>query len=56
MLVSGSTVSELPISSSKDMLNKSNDEVFTITLNIKLQDSGITMNVQQSSEITLSIE
>ena len=29
MLVSGSTVSELPISSSKDMLNKSNDEVFS---------------------------
>ena len=26
MLVSGSTVSELPISSSKDMLNKYNDE------------------------------
>jgi len=56
MLVSGSTVSELPISSSKDMLNKSNDEVFSITLSIKLQDSGVTLNVQQSSEIILSIE
>ena len=56
MLVSGSTVSELPISSSKDMLNKSNDEIIRISLNIQEQNPNITLNIQQSSEISLLID
>ena len=55
MLVSGSTVSELPISSSKDMLNKYNDEIITVSLNIS-EDSDILLSIQQSSEVDLSIE
>ena len=56
MLISGSTVSELPISSSKDMLNKYNDEIISISLNIQEQNPNITLNIQQSSEITLLID
>ena len=56
MLVSGSTVSELPISSSKDMLNKYNDEIIRVNLNINEQDTGIVLSIQQSSEVAFSIE
>tara|TARA_B100000745_G_scaffold243183_1_gene165490 strand:+ start:17 stop:187 length:171 start_codon:yes stop_codon:yes gene_type:complete len=56
MLISGSTVSELPVSSSKDMLSKYNDEIISLILNIKEQDPDIMLSIQQSSEITLSIE
>ena len=56
MLGSGSTVSELPISSSKDMLNKYNDEIIKVNLNINEQESGIVLSIEQFSEINLSIE
>ena len=56
MLISGSTVSELPISSSKDMLNKYNDEIIRVNLNINEQDTGIVLSIQQSSEVAFSIE
>ena len=56
MLVSGSTVSELPVSSSKDMLNKYKDEIIRVNLNINEQDSDIVLNIKQSLEVTLSID
>ena len=56
MLVSGSTVSELPISSSKDMLNKYNDEIIRVNLNINEQHSDVVLSIQQSSEVAFSIE
>ena len=46
MLVSGSTVSELPISSSKEMLNRSNGEVISITLSLK-PTVEITLNLDK---------
>ena len=51
MLVSGSTVSELPVSSSKDMLNKYNDEIIRVNLNINEQDSDIVLNIKSLSKI-----
>ena len=55
MLVSGSTVSELPISSSKEMLYRLNGEIIRITL-YRESEVEIALSIQQSSEVSLKLE
>ena len=55
MLVSGSTVSELPISSSREMLFRSNGEIIRVTL-YRESEVEITLSIQQAPELDLNLE